>query len=95
MTRIENWKLGTFSEEDMDHGKMRLSGKVYNHYRKKDGSSVITSSVVSIDMENWLATTSSGNVYELGKPSAEYIKWLEDNGWPSAKELKRKLLEMN
>jgi len=71
MTRLENWVLHTRNGLD---GKQfqYLTGNVFGHpkadwFRKDltDGHEIITSKIVSLDLENNVAITQSGTVYEL------------------------------
>ena len=83
MPRIENWSF-VFKGDDAymppELSKQALHGEVYGHHRCEDGKSVLTSSVVHADGRK--ITTSSGTVYELGKPHEEYSRWCEERGRP-------------
>jgi cobalamin biosynthesis Co2+ chelatase CbiK len=57
-----------------EQAKKRLMGKVYKHPAIKDSTLIITSELEFI--KDNLAKTFSGSVYELGKPSIKYEKWL-------------------
>ena len=71
MAKLENWVLHTHTDSD---GKpfQYLTGNVFGHpkadwFRKDltDGHKIITSKIVSLDLENNVAITQSGTVYEL------------------------------
>jgi len=57
-----------------------LTGEVFGHPRKKNGTRVITSAIVDIP-EPGLVRTRSGTLYKLGEPALEYIKYLRDIGY--------------
>jgi hypothetical protein len=71
MARLENWVLHTRNGLDGKPFKY-LTGNVFGHpkadlVRKDltDGHEIITSNIVSLDLENSVAITKSGTVYEL------------------------------
>jgi hypothetical protein len=54
-----------------------LFGEVYGHPRIEDGHHVLTSPIVKV--EGRKVTTKSGNVYELGAASSDYMEWCVNN----------------
>lgn len=61
VVRMEEWELVVIGEE------VRLSGKVYEHPKIKDGALVLTSSVIYHHKEAELVETKN-SFYELGTP---------------------------
>lgn len=86
--RLENWSVcgGGNPYYPPEATKKYLKGDVYGHPRCEDGKNVTTSHIVNIDGNK--VTTSSGTVYELGKPDCEFIKWCVEYGChvPTPKE---------
>lgn len=75
MPKLENWTLIVRTDLYGDTYQ-RLIGDVYSHPRanKKisklcNGSNIMTSKLVSIDLKNGVAITQSGTEYELGTRS--------------------------
>lgn len=82
MVRIEDWSIVQKPLSVYDSPEMRcayLQGIVYGHPQKKDGTQVITSRIVL--SHKTVVATQSGNIYRLGSPSKNYIKWLNDVGY--------------
>lgn len=81
MPILEDWAIITDHDPLLapELRKMRLSGKVFNRQGFEDGTEVVTSSVQMIDLKNNIVKTKNTE-YKLGKPSEEYLKWLEKNG---------------
>lgn len=82
MVRIENWSivqkpLSAYDAPEYKHSY--LQGTVYGHPQKKDGTPVITSKILL--SHKTLVATQSGNIYRLGKPSEDYLKWLDSVGY--------------
>jgi len=72
MPRLENWIL--VSRKDLyGNPHQYLLGNVYGHPEANrdsgvlcDGHNIMTSNIVSIDIDEKIAVTKSGTVYELG-----------------------------
>lgn len=82
--RLENWAV------HLDQGGYRapetcmryLSGEVFGHPRFEEGKKVSTGHLVGfpfMDDDHWFVKTRR-TVYQLGKPSPEYLAWLDENG---------------
>lgn len=80
--RLENWSvvgsLGPYQapEQMTQH----LAGEVFGHALHVDGKVVVTSRLLSLDLEAGAAVTTSGTLYELGEPSVEWLAWLHAEG---------------
>lgn len=57
-----------------------LTGTVFGHPRKPDGTNVSTSRIVGIDGHR--IETESGTVYQLGTPLPAYLDYLRNKGIP-------------
>ena len=72
MTRLENWIF--VNRTDLyGNNYQKLIGNVYGHSMQNedtgelcDGNNIITSKLVHFDVDNMVAITQSGTVYELG-----------------------------
>ena len=71
MARLEKWTLHTRQYSNGTTSQY-LTGNVFGHpkadyFRKDltDGHEIITSNIVKLDLENNVAITQSGTVYEL------------------------------
>ena len=60
-------------------GRKKIEGNVFGHCRIPDGE-FITSSYI-VDFDGVYAKTKTGNVYELGTPSQEYLDFCRSNGY--------------
>lgn len=84
MPRLENWcivvdpNFTPYTAPELI--KKRLSGNIHNDNRFNDGEYVTTSSIQDIDLVNKFARTKN-TTYELGRMSASYKEWLDDNGY--------------
>ncbi len=82
LPRIENWSLGFSVAEGNrytppERQAQSLEGYVYNHPTHKDGQYIRTSRIIQLNIEEgWVKTVYS--TYLLGKPSAEYQKFLNE-----------------
>lgn len=74
---IEEWAVVAMVDHSFrspEQAKKRLMGKVYKHPVIKDNTLIVTSELEFI--KDNLAKTFAGSVYELGRPSTQYKKWL-------------------
>lgn len=74
---LKNWKVIYKEADDYLPPEMRpqyLNGEVFGHHRCQNGEKVCTSSIV--DVNGKFITTSSGTVYQLLEPDAEYAQWV-------------------
>lgn len=81
--RLEHWSIITRyanSYQAPETGRPSLNGKAYGHPRFPDGTGVDTSTIVSVDLDNMVAHTLN-TVYELGEPSPDWLKWMEEKGY--------------
>lgn len=83
MPRIENWSIVSNEINPFQAPEcqvIRLQGNIFDDELKrfKDNTSITTSKIKSIDLKNNQAQTKN-TLYDLGKPSEDYIKWLSDN----------------
>lgn len=93
MPRLENWSM-VQSYDPYSPPEIQLSflqGIVYDHDRLGDGEHVRTSVLLKVDIARGKAETYSGSKYSLGKPSIEWIKWLEENDYTEFVEDLKKL----
>jgi hypothetical protein len=67
--------------------EVSLHGKVTNHPRFPEGSPVTISRPVAYDAEYGIVQTSSGSIYQIGEPAADYAAQ-----FPDAAERLRKCL---
>jgi hypothetical protein len=82
MSKLENWSLimdDSNPYQAPELRKIRLQGEVFDREDFNDGDFIHTSSVQELDLVNNIARTRN-TVYELGKPTEQYLKWLNDNG---------------
>lgn len=82
MPTLQNWAVVmTLGPYDAPEAAVaRLTGEVFGHPRFSDGTVVQTSRIVSLSTKERKATTKSGTSYDLGEPSADFLRWLEQNG---------------
>lgn len=87
MARIENWML-TSTDVDLptELQRTKISGNIYNHTSIPDGTRIITSVVMELNIKTGKAKTWSGAEYVLGRPSREWIRWLKDNNYTEQME---------
>lgn len=79
MYKLEDWELICYEVDGYTAPELvrrRLRGKVYNNPKYEDGHSIYTSHIVEV-IGNIVHTKNS--VYELGKPSPEYVDWCVAN----------------
>jgi len=84
LPRLENWEIIIYDRElhqSCELIKAYLIGQIYNDDRFEDGKTVFTSTLVEFDITNNTAKTEN-TIYELGKPSEKWRKWLEENNDP-------------
>lgn len=75
MPRLENWTI--MNRTDLNgRAYQKLVGNVFGHPKANwnrmdlvDGHNIMTSRIVSLDLEKGIAVTESGTVYELGVKS--------------------------
>jgi len=82
--RIENWSFrvltGSNPYKAPEQQETRvLHGEVFGHIKHKDGTSVITGTIIDVNMDDMIARTER-TIYELGTPSSDFIKWLNNRG---------------
>ena len=80
--KLEHWSLvadDPYKAPELQRPSLR--GEVYGNPNFDDGTIVITSTVMSVDVTTQSATTRSGSVYELGEVDPEWEKL-----FPNAKE---------
>jgi hypothetical protein len=77
---IENWSILWSKGEDYLAPELRhkqAQGTVYGHDHFKDGTHVITSALMEINLdEKYIKTMNS--CYELGEPDPDYIESLRE-----------------
>ena len=82
MPRLENWSVGNLWDgyQASKINKNQLRGQIYDDEKERweDGTSIRTSSLVELDINNKVAKTLNTK-YILGEPSEDYLKWLEEN----------------
>lgn len=79
MSRIENWAIvSTNPYQAPEVSSKKLSGKIYGDERFLDGSQIITSALVDVDIQNKTAKTQNTE-YELGAVSEEYENYCKNN----------------
>ena len=83
--KLENWYISSKGLDLKPYSMLEeqiyvLIGDVYGHptERHYDGKTVCTSEVIDLDLKNGVAKTKN-TIYELGKPSESWLKWLKDN----------------
>lgn len=77
--RIEDWSIqptlvNEYYPPEAQHRV--VCGIVYDNPNHKDGTLIRTSRIQSIDGNK---VTTLNSVYELGRPSKEYVQWCKDN----------------
>lgn len=81
MIRLENWSMiynpDPHSPPELKSG--RLVGFVYGHPRFEDGESIVSSSIIEINVRKGTAKTYSGSEYILGRPNPNWVEWLKEN----------------
>jgi hypothetical protein len=86
MPRLENWcivldnNITPYTPPECI--KRRLAGNIHNDEKGRfvDGEYVTTSSLQDIDLNKKIARTKN-TTYELGRMSASYQEWLDENGY--------------
>lgn len=80
MYKIEDWSVKVKDDgyTPPEQQRLCLHGKIQDHPRFPPTKNVLTSPISSVDGR--VVTTSSGSVYELGTPNAEYMDWCRENG---------------
>jgi len=82
MVRIENWSIGYDNFDPYcppEQHQRQLCGEVYGHPLQSDGKQIRTSNIEK-KIGNTILTR-TGTVYTLGKPSEDYVKWCEEQGF--------------
>lgn len=74
--KIEDWAVTVDPYAAPELGRQYLTGLCPE--RGRSGDRIRTSRIVKADGR--LVTTASGRTYEVGKPSAEYLRFLEEAG---------------
>lgn len=78
--RLENWYIVWANDEDYLAPELRhkrVQGQVYGHENFKDGTFIITSALMEINLgEMYVKTMNS--CYDLGTPDPEYIKAINE-----------------
>jgi hypothetical protein len=82
MPRLEEWSIvakpcNPFQAPELWSNV--LHGKVYDNERFEDESEISTSNIHELNLKENYAQTRNTR-YELGKPSEEYLNWLDSNG---------------
>lgn len=91
MAHLEQWSLNSGAVSPYTAPELatqHLHGIVSNHPNCPDGDVVTTTSVEEIDFAARAARTRNTE-YTLGEPSADWLKWCEDNGHDTSKILNR------
>lgn len=81
MPRLENWSVFVDNADGYKPPellKRYLNGTVFDHPFHSDGKSIDTSSIQVA--EGKVVVTRSGTRYELGSPSPDYLRWLQEKG---------------
>ena len=82
MPRLENWSVvSTQTNESYiapEHRNRHLVGEVFDHPTFWNGKEIETSSIQLA--EGKVVVTRSGTRYELGSPSPDYLRWLQEKG---------------
>jgi hypothetical protein len=86
MPRLENWCIvidpdfSPYTAPELM--KLRMSGNIHNDEKGRfaDGEYVTTSSLREIDLNKKIARTRN-TTYELGRMSASYQEWLDENDY--------------
>jgi hypothetical protein len=83
MIRIEKWAMVYNIGDDEKYRPpelltMSIIGEVIGHPKFKNGSSIRTGPIMSIDGRDVM--TMSGNVYRLGERCPLYAAWMDDEG---------------
>ena len=80
MTTLNNWYTAPDNPYAAPEqgGGIHLVGNVTGHPRFPDGHQVETTTIASA--VGRVATTGSGTVYTLGRPSGKWLAWLKKNG---------------
>ena len=80
MIKLDDWLTFLAPNPFIKPGseKMQLNGIVYGHPKLPDGHQIVTSEVVSIDLEKRIAKTISGSTYNLLTPNEEWIQFLRN-----------------
>lgn len=87
MPKLDLWSISkrpTDGYQAPELWKSVLQGIVSGHPRHPivmDGEPVSTSTVISINVEEKWAETSSGTIYELGDINPEWVKWFTAEGY--------------
>lgn len=83
MPRLENWSIGSEFSNPYQAPELqvrKLYGEIYDDEFKRfeDGTRIVSSRLVELDLQNNIGQTRNTK-YILGKPSEDYLKWLEEN----------------
>lgn len=80
--RIENWSLvgGELRQYDPPElTRFSIAGQVFGNPKFDEGKRITTSAIVAIS--GCEVETHSGSIYQLGKPSDDYMLWCQENGY--------------
>jgi len=79
--RIENWSLKGNNGGPYDPPETRrfkVSGRVFGNPKFDEGERITTSHIEAVSGIE--VSTHSGSVYQLGRPSDEYLEWCREEG---------------
>lgn len=81
--RIENWSLVESDDPycPPEYRWKMIRGEVFGYPGRPDGDKVQSSPIVQSLSKGTLVVTKSGKSYRLGTISADYLKWLENEGY--------------
>lgn len=81
IVRLENWAVAlNYLNPYMppESSWTFLTGLVSGHPKHTDGKRIATSRIIKVSGK--FVYTNSGTLYELGKPSLDYIEWCKSEG---------------
>lgn len=82
MSKLENWSIVQDSSNPFlapELRTVRLQGEVYDREGFENGTSVVTSSIQTLNITKGYAVTRN-TIYELGEPKKDFVEWLNTNG---------------
>ena len=83
IVKLEKWSIKLDTDSDYyrapETRAKYLSGLTEGHPRKEDGSEVLTSRLLDLNLETGFAETRN-TVYQLGSPNPEWVEFLKQQG---------------
>ena len=83
MPKLSNWSVVNSNQNPYqapEQGSPSLRGTVTGHNSVPDGTDVVTSRLIMLDIDNCKGVTCN-TTYELSNPSINWLDWVDQNGY--------------